>query len=143
LKKRIKKEPIPKTRCSGRMSEAQFTTFVKNQLRGASWKWAPISEVFTAARVGRGVYRCNKCENNVPLKVVVNGKRIKNVFVDHILPVVDPDIGWVDWDSFINRLYCEREGLQVLCGQCHDEKTTEEKSVATERRRKDKEVIDT
>lgn len=116
------------------MTEAQFITFVKNQLRGASWKWAPISEVFKKARVTKGVYLCNSCKCNVPITIVVNGKRIKNVFVDHIRPVVDPLLGFISWDVFINNLYCEVDNLQVLCGDCHDKKTVEEKILAKERR---------
>lgn len=124
------------------MTEAQFITFVKNQLRGASWKWAPISEVMNEARVSKGVYYCKGCESNVPVTVVVNGKRIKNVFVDHIIPVIDPIVGFTSWDDFINKLYSEKDNLQVLCGDCHDKKTMEERTTATERRRKDKETIE-
>jgi 5-methylcytosine-specific restriction endonuclease McrA len=77
----------------------------------------------------------------VPLKVSLNGKKINNVFVDHVNPIVDPEQGFVSWDEFINGLFCERENLQVLCGQCHDEKSLEERKIATERRRQEKEAI--
>lgn len=120
------------------MTEAQFTTFVKNQLRGASWKWFPISETFKKARVTKGVYRCNGCGCNVPVTIVVNRKRIKNVIVDHIDPVISPDKGFTTWDDFINRLFCEENNLQVLCGQCADEKGLKERTVAKERRDKEK-----
>ena len=121
------------------MTEAQFQTFVKNQLRGASWKWAPISEVMKDARVTKGVYLCAACNCNVPTTEKVNGKRIKNVFVDHILPIIDPETGFTTWDDFINKLYCEKENLQVLCGECHDRKTAEERTAAVERRKREKE----
>jgi hypothetical protein len=65
-------------------------------------------------------------------------KRVKNVFVDHILPIIDPEVGFTSWDDFINRLFCEREGLQCICGDCHDKKTTNERAAASDRRRKEK-----
>lgn len=49
--------------------------------------------------------------------------------VDHIKPVVDPNTGFTSWDDFIERLYCEKENLQVLCTTCHDRKTLKEKKL--------------
>lgn len=66
------------------------------------------------------------------------GKRITNVFVDHISPVVDPAIGWTNWDDIVNHLFCEADNLQLLCAACHKGKTQEEIEVAKERRRKEK-----
>lgn len=137
----LKRTSLPRNRCSQTWTEAQFTSFVKSQLRAASRKWKPINEVFKEARRERGIYECNKCHQWVPLKVSLNGKKINNVFVDHVNPIVDPEQGFVSWDEFINGLFCERENLQVLCGQCHDEKSLEERKIATERRRQEKEAI--
>ncbi len=128
-----------KTRCSGKMTEAQFITFVKNQLRGASWKWSPTNEVVKEARTRKGWYLCNGCKQEVPASVVVNGKRVKGVFVDHEPPVIDPTTGFVGWDSFINRLYCERDHLQLLCKTCHDIKSAGERELAKQSK-KDKTI---
>ena len=49
------------------------------------------------------------------------------VQVDHINPVVDPKKGFVNWDDFINRMFCEQSNLQVLCKPCHKIKTDQEK----------------
>lgn len=119
-----------RTRASGRMTEAQFTTFVKNQLRGASWKWFPTNETLKEARTRKGYYLCKGCNSEVTATIVINGKRVKNVFVDHEPPVIDPLTGFTTWDSFINRLYCEREHLQVLCKSCHDLKSASERLLA-------------
>jgi hypothetical protein len=54
------------------------------------------------------------------------GKRIKNIFVDHIEPVGGRETSG-GWDGVIERLYCEIDGLQVLCKACHDLKTKEER----------------
>jgi 5-methylcytosine-specific restriction endonuclease McrA len=134
----VKRKDIPRTRCSNTMTEAAFTTFVKSQLRSASRRWKPISDTLREAKVSRGVYKCASCLNNVPVSIKVNGKRIKNITVDHIKPIVDPVVGFTTWDDFVNRLFTERENLQALCGDCHDKKTLGEKNLATERRKKEK-----
>lgn len=53
--------------------------------------------------------------------------RVKNVFVDHIIPVVDPVTGFLSWDEVVERMFCEKDGLQVLCKACHDKKTQDER----------------
>lgn len=60
----------------------------------------------------------------------------KNIQVDHATPVVDPETGFVDWNTFIDRLFCPIENLTVLCKNCHENKTNQEKAVAVERRRR-------
>ena len=125
-----------KTRASGTMTEAAFITFVKNQLRGASWKWKPTSDVLKKARIRKGWYLCNGCNKEVPASIVVDGKRVKNVSVDHIIPIVDPTRGFTTWDEFINRLYVEVDKLQCLCRECHNSKSKQERTIATERRKK-------
>jgi hypothetical protein len=55
--------------------------------------------------------------------------------VDHIDPVVDPHTGFVDWNTYIERMFCELTGFQVLCFDCHSKKTSIERSIATERKR--------
>lgn len=129
-----------KVRCGGAWSEAKFTTFVKNQLRQGTRKWAPIQTCLKNARTRRGFYDCAGCGEEVPTTVVDEDKRkrVKNVFVDHIDPIVSPYEGFTTWDKFVNNLYCEIENLQVLCKTCHDIKTKEETAIATERRRREK-----
>lgn len=78
-------------------------------------------------------YRCAHCGGDFPKKQVV---------VDHIIPIIDPAVGFVSWDTFIDRMLVEKSGFQVLCsnytGSCHYRKTSEEREVANERRRKEK-----
>lgn len=130
----------PKTRCSGRWTEAQFRSFVKGNLRRVCSKWAPIQETKKEARVSRGLYLCAGCGEHVPnSRVDENGKRVNNIHVDHIVPVVDPSVGFTTWDDVIEGMFSEKDNLQLLCGACHDIKTSEERSIAVERRRKEKE----
>lgn len=130
-----------KTRCSGQWTEAKFRSFIKGNLRRICNKWAPIQEVKKEARVGRGQYLCNGCGNVVPNSVVEDGKRVNNIFVDHIRPIVDPSIGWTSWDDVIEGMFSEKDNLQLLCKKCHDIKTEEERNIAVERRRKEKETV--
>ena len=131
----------PKTRNGGRWTEAQFNSFIKNQLRASTRKWGPIADMMKDARVSRGVYLCNGCKEEVPAstKDEVTGKRVKNVLVDHINPIIDPYTGFTTWDECIDRMFCESDNLQVLCHRCHTEKTNEERAIAKERRQKEKE----
>ena len=123
-----------KTRCSGQWTEAKFRSFVKGNLRMATMKWAPIQQCLAAAREERGKYRCAGCGELVPATIKVGRIRKKNIHVDHIEPVIDPAVGWVSWDSTVDKLFCELDNLQALCTDCHDIKTQEEKDVAKARR---------
>ena len=50
-----------------------------------------------------------------------------DVAVDHIDPVVSPKTGFVSWDVYIERMFCEADGFQVLCHTCHGIKTQNER----------------
>lgn len=131
----------PKTRAGNRWTESRFNSFIKGQLRAATRKWAPFSDALKTARIRRGEYLCNGCGEEVGASIVIDGKRVKNAVVDHIKPVVDPDKGFTTWDDFINNLFCEEDNLQVLCHECHTEKTNEERAKAKERRDRDREEV--
>lgn len=59
-------------------------------------------------------------------------KKINNVFVDHIEPIVDPKTGFTTWEDYIERMFCETDGLQLLCGECHDKKSMDERAETAE-----------
>ncbi len=117
-----------KKRNGGEWTEARFKSFVTSALRAASRRWPPKYAALKAAFVGKQVnaktgkmamhYKCAKCK-----KLFVAA----DVQVDHIKPVVDPKKGFVSWDDFINRIFCEIENLQTLCKPCHKVKTDKEK----------------
>lgn len=112
----------PKTRNNGQWSEARFQSFIKSLLRKGSQRWGPINSTKKAAWVERGKYLCAGCQQVVPL--TVGGK--KNVFVDHIEPII-PVTGFTTWDDCIERMFCEVENLQLLCSDCHSKKTAQER----------------
>ena len=128
----------PKTRANGRWTQARWESFIKGGMRQLTRRWPPFSDCLKEGRVSHGVYLCNGCKEEVPASIVVDGKRVKNAVVDHIQPVIDPAVGFVDWDEYITRLFCEGGNLQVLCHSCHTIKTNEERAQAKERRSKEK-----
>lgn len=62
-------------------------------------------------------YRCAHCGLEFPMA---------KIQVDHIDPVIDPVMGFVSWDVYLNRLFVPKSALQVLCVGCHQIKTKEE-----------------
>lgn len=109
-------------------TEGRLRTFITSTLRGGFRKYPPKYETLKAASVGKKInaktnrmaehFTCNMCKGEFPAK---------EVQVDHVEPVVCPFTGFVDWNTFINRLFCDGGNLQVLCSPCHDVKTAEER----------------
>ncbi len=97
-----------------RKRSADLKRFLIPVLRRATYRWKERGEALKAARIERGLYKCADCKNQF---------KAKEVQLDHILPVVDPKTGWIDWNTFITRLFVFKEGWQVLCSTCHDQKT--------------------
>jgi hypothetical protein len=117
------------TRNGGTWSEARYHSFIKGALRQASVRWGPRLSCIKRARVSRGVYKCEKCETIGPATLPPkegNKNRIKNIIADHIDPVIDPSVGFVSWDSVIERMFAEEEGWQAICHACHSGKSGEE-----------------
>lgn len=94
-----------------------FNSWMRNVLRKIFFQWRGRTEALQQARVGRGQYRCAGCLEIFPPK---------EIRVDHFNPVVDPKEGFVDWDVYIERLFCEGKNLQILCKPCHHLKTQAE-----------------
>lgn len=126
--------PTPKPYNSGQWTVARYNSFIKSALRGASRRWGPKNEAKKAARISRGRYLCVgylREPHEVPASLPApagNKRRINNANVDHIDPIIDPVKGFTSWDDVIARMFCEADGLQVLCHACHQEKTKEERA---------------
>ncbi len=127
-------------------TQAKFNSFIKNALRSATMKWPPKYEVKKKARTKRGWYLCNGCKEEIPASIQAEAKKGKkrksNTYIDHIEPIIDPYIGFVDWNTVIERMFVGEEGLQLLCKMCHDIKTKKERSIAKDRNneQRDKDV---
>lgn len=122
----------------GKWTEARFRSFIVSALRQAHGRWGPKNEAKRLARISRGVYRCAECGNAGPATLAAlpgRKRRRNNAAVDHIKPVVDPNVGFVNWETYISRMFVEAEGYQVLCWACHEAKTAEERRLSTVRRK--------
>ncbi len=109
-------------------TEGRVKGFITSVIRGGFRKWPGKYEALAAAKTGKMVnkatgrvaehYKCAACLSSFPAK---------DVQVDHIRPVVCLKQGFVDWDTYIKRMYVDSAGLQVLCKKCHLIKTKEER----------------
>jgi len=108
-------------------SEGRLKTFITSLLRAGFRKYPAKYETLNAAKRGKKVnpasgrmaehYECNKCKKHFPLR---------DVQVDHILPVVCPKEGFQGWEVYISRLFCAAKNLQCLCTTCHNAKSKKE-----------------
>ncbi len=119
--------PLPKKERlynNGNWTLGRWNSFVTSILRSGSRRWPPKYETLNGAKTEKKInaktgrlaqhYRCNACQEEFTAK---------GVEVDH-----HPHIGpGLDWNEFINRLFCEADGLQVLCKPCHKIKSAKEK----------------
>lgn len=109
-------------------TEGRFRSFITSVIRGGFRRFPNKYNALKVALVGKetnpssgrmaNMYLCVSCEKKFPQT---------GVQVDHIDPVVSTT-GFLDWDTFITRLYCPIENLQVLCKPCHLDKTKTEKT---------------
>lgn len=123
-KSTVKKRDIPRPHNGGEWTKARMQSFIKSALRGARWpqKYVCIEK----AVVGYGInpktnrrckmHRCAECGGEFPAK---------QMQADHIIPVIGEE-GFKDWNTFIERLYCEADGFRAICRDCHAVKTKQE-----------------
>lgn len=120
-KRKLKERPY----AGGRYTEARFWGFIRSALRQKSTRWPPIYDVLEEARRPsksknkrlKWEYQCAKCKKWWPQK---------EVSVDHIIPTGSLK-SFDDIPGFVERLFCEKDGLQVLCDGCHNVKTAAER----------------
>lgn len=105
-----------------------LNTIVKGSLRKAFARWPVAGEVREEAihptikgpRGGKQ-YICSDCKNTFG---------ITKIAVDHIDTVIplDKTIEDMTLDEVVERMFCEKSNLQVLCKEiCHKKKTAEER----------------
>jgi len=109
-------------------TEARRKAFVISVLRSGMRRFPNKYKALSSACVGVRLnkssgrqakhYKCAKCRKLYPSS---------NVQVDHIIPVVGPE-GFTSFDTYIDRLFCSEDNLQVLCRECHKEKTSCERT---------------
>jgi hypothetical protein len=125
-----KRTDIARPRNGGQWTEARFRSFIVSALRNATLRWGAKWKCIDLAFVRLGpnprtgrmckLHRCASCAQLFPKG---------DMRADHIAPVIDPEQGFVGWDSYIERMFCEAEGFQALCHPCHDRKTGSERAM--------------
>ena len=111
-----------KTRGNSTYTESAFWGMIRSALRQKSRWWAPMKAIKEESRRAyKGVnkrqkfeYECAHCKKWFPEK---------EVEIDHIIQAGSLRNG-DDVKDFIERLFCEKDGLQMLCKDvCHRKKT--------------------
>jgi hypothetical protein len=116
---------VERTRNDNQWTESRFNSFVRSALRRAAWP--PKYQAIRNAYVKDGInpktrrkcklHRCSQCDELFPQK---------DMQADHVIPVIGIE-GFVDWNTYIDRLFCEKDGFKVMCKPCHKEITNEER----------------
>jgi hypothetical protein len=102
--------------------------FAIQLLRRGTYKWSTRWAAEKRSRVGRGEYFCEECG-------VIHRK--KDTELDHVLPVVDPERGFVGFDEYIDRMFpTDQWGWKRLCIPCHETKTNIENEIRRDTKKK-------
>jgi len=130
----------PKPLNNGTWTESEFIAKIQNHLRRfRGWK-PPYAVKKAAERKSQSdnkrlkyEYKCACCGNFFASS---------EIQLDHIQPVIDPLEGFIDWNNYIQRLFVEKEGYQVLCKPCHLEKSKSENEIRHEIKRENKSAVE-
>jgi len=117
---------VPKTRNANTQTESAYWGGVRSALRRAYRYWKPATKAKEAARRPnqsdnkrmKWEFQCAHCQEWFP---------DKQVQIDHITPVGTLRCS-ADLAGFLERLTPEG-GFQVLCKECHQVKTNEERGI--------------
>ena len=117
-KKVARKIKVVKTRNAGTMTEAQFFGWLRQVLRKASIYWKPIAQVRKEAQIHykgpnkrrKFSYVCNNCKKEFAGT---------EVHVHHLIECGNL-MSFQDLPGFVERLFCEKQGLILVCKSCHD-----------------------
>ena len=125
------KKNIEKPYNGNTWTTARMRSFAMSALRRAQWpaKFKSIDKAF----IGNGInpktgkpcklHKCPICEQVHPKG---------NMHADHINPVIPLDYNWencflgYDWNEVLRNLWCEADGFQPICKDCHKAKSKEE-----------------
>ncbi len=109
---------VEKTRNGNQWSEARYFGFIRSTLRSGFTRWGPKHQAKKDAKVAYNSYQCAACN-----ELFTN----KEVEVDHIVPAGSLKT-FDDLPEFVERMFCEADGFQVLCKPCHQLKTNAERA---------------
>lgn len=116
-KAKLRKTKAPKTRNDGTMTESEFWSFIRSALRNKTRFWRPRLKVLRQARrVYHGPNKRQKWE--LQCSVCKEWFMQKNVEVNHKVAAGSLKAK-EDLPQFIENLFCEADGLEVVCKPCH------------------------
>jgi 5-methylcytosine-specific restriction endonuclease McrA len=101
--------------------DAKLRGYIVSALRRI-WSWSSErSRAINRAKVGRNAYQCELCK--------CIKRSLKSMNCDHRVPVGPSPYSRLDkkgrtWDDYMNALFCSADNLQVICKECHKDKTT-------------------
>ena len=115
---------VPRTRANNEWTEAAFWNFLRTGLRQMSRRWPPV--VRLAMEAARRPYTGPNKRRKWEYQCAHCGHWFKGteVHVDHIVPCGSLK-SWEEFSQFAERLFCEIDGLQVLCESCHQDRRQE------------------
>jgi hypothetical protein len=124
MSRKAKTDRVPRTRAGGEWTEAAFWGFIRSGLRQLSRRWPPIHKAAderkrpneSGNKKFKWQYQCDCCRE---------WYYRKEVQVDHIEPCGSLK-SFADLSEFADRLFCESDGLRVLCSKCHLERRKEQ-----------------
>lgn len=123
-----------------------------NAVRRLSFAHKPRNEAKNARKVAPATFRCEGCETVVYTgkksidkagleefieagDTVIQGK----ICLDHIDPIIPvqgfPNKEW-DWNIYLENMFCDKSGFQVLCEDCNYLKTQAENEERRKHRKK-------
>jgi 5-methylcytosine-specific restriction endonuclease McrA len=109
-------------------TKARVDAFAVSSLRAGFRRFPTKWEVNAEGKMGKHVNKYSGRMAEHYLCASCGGLFIaRDVQVDHIDPVVDPVVGFVNLDTFSDRLHCPKDNMQLLCKPCHKEKTNVER----------------
>jgi 5-methylcytosine-specific restriction endonuclease McrA len=115
-------------RNGGSWTEARYRAFVVGALRSATRRYPPRNAALKNAFIEQKISKkSNRLAKHYACAICRKLFTSTDIQIDHIDPVVDPKVGFVSWDVYISRMYCEADNFQVLCKPCHKIKTKEER----------------
>jgi len=114
-----------KNKAGNTWTTARYFSFIRSALRRAWTKYPVKYQVLNKARTPykgpdkrtKWLYKCAHCSNLF---------KSTEVQVDHIQPAGTLK-DYSDLPQFVETLFCEESNLQVLCKECHNAKTKEER----------------
>jgi 5-methylcytosine-specific restriction endonuclease McrA len=127
-----KKKKKPKYNKNSQIRSAIRRTFSRSPLvqevkKDARTEHEQLKKDGTPAKRKAVRYKCAECG-----KLFMS----KDIAIDHIEPVIPLDETFQTWDDFVERLFCDKNNLQVLCSyrlkdidkhggekSCHHKKT--------------------